>query len=236
MIHCTAKLNFQALQTLRTRPWDASLKARSRPKSLSFQIGRVTQRLNLVFAAAKLCNGFYSPPAAFPEIDRANVGRDLVLRVCCHFILNYIELPYVASIIVNEENPTSSTIHGARLQWLSWRLFFGLYSECVTALKMRGYLCPNLLRSWKPSVLSSCARSGTLGDLRSGSICAVARRCGKPGCHCAKPNGPGHHPQTRLTSKLEGKTVAESFSSPAAFEKRRATFMNTSACRSYAPI
>ena len=27
-----------------------------------------------------------------------------------------------------------------------------------------------------------------LGDLRPGSICAIARRCGKPTCHCAKPN------------------------------------------------
>jgi len=58
-----------------------------------------------------------------------------------------------------------------------------------------------------------------LGDLRKGSICAVARRCGKPTCHCAKPNDPGHDPQVRLTSKVDGKTVAESFSSPAAWRK-----------------
>jgi hypothetical protein len=59
----------------------------------------------------------------------------------------------------------------------------------------------------------------TLGDLRPGSICAVARRCGKPACHCAKPNDPGHDPQIRLTRKVEGKTVAESFPSPAAWRK-----------------
>jgi hypothetical protein len=62
----------------------------------------------------------------------------------------------------------------------------------------------------------------TLGDLRSGSICAVARRCGKPTCHCAKPNDPGHDPQIRLTRKVDGKTVAESFASPAAFQKAQA--------------
>ena len=45
----------------------------------------------------------------------------------------------------------------------------------------------------------------TLGDLRSGSICAVSRRCGKPSCHCAKPNDPGHDPQIRLTRKVDGK-------------------------------
>lgn len=59
----------------------------------------------------------------------------------------------------------------------------------------------------------------TLGDLRSGSICAVARRCGKPSCHCAKPNDPGHDPQIRLTRRVVGKTVAESFPSPAAYRK-----------------
>lgn len=59
----------------------------------------------------------------------------------------------------------------------------------------------------------------TLGDLRAGSICAVARRCGKPTCHCAKPNDPGHDPQIRLTRKVDGRTVAESFPSPAAWRK-----------------
>jgi hypothetical protein len=59
----------------------------------------------------------------------------------------------------------------------------------------------------------------SLGDLRSGSICAVPRRCGKPTCHCAKPNDPGHDPQIRLTRRVEGKTVAESFPSPSAWRK-----------------
>src|SRR5271155_5361076 len=58
-----------------------------------------------------------------------------------------------------------------------------------------------------------------LGDLRPGSITAVVRRCGKPTCHCAKPNDPGHDPQIRLTRKVEGKTVAESFPSASAWRK-----------------
>lgn len=62
----------------------------------------------------------------------------------------------------------------------------------------------------------------TLGDLRPGSICAVPRRCGKPTCHCAKPKDPGHDPQLRLTYKVDGKTVAESFASPAEFQKAQA--------------
>lgn len=59
----------------------------------------------------------------------------------------------------------------------------------------------------------------SLGDFRPGSICAVSRRCGKPNCHCAKPSDPGHDPQVRLTRKVAGKTVAESFSTPAAWRK-----------------
>jgi hypothetical protein len=62
----------------------------------------------------------------------------------------------------------------------------------------------------------------TLGNLRPGSICAVVRRCGKPTCHCAKRSDPGHDPQLRLSRTVKGKTVAESFSSPAAFQKAQA--------------
>ena len=62
----------------------------------------------------------------------------------------------------------------------------------------------------------------TLGDLRAGSISAVVRRCGKPGCHCAKSGDPGHDPQIRFTRKVGGKTVAESFPSPDALRKTQA--------------
>jgi hypothetical protein len=58
-----------------------------------------------------------------------------------------------------------------------------------------------------------------LGDLRPGSITAVVRRCGKPSCHCAKPNDPGHDPQFRLTRKVAGKTMTETFPNPAALRK-----------------
>lgn len=58
-----------------------------------------------------------------------------------------------------------------------------------------------------------------LGDLRPGSITAVVRRCGKPSCHCAKPHDPGHDPQFRLTRRVAGKTVTESFPNPAALRK-----------------
>src|SRR5438552_3173468 len=60
-----------------------------------------------------------------------------------------------------------------------------------------------------------------LGDLRPGSITAVVRRCGKPTCHCAKANDPGHDPQFRLTRRVAGKTVTETFPNPAALRKAR---------------
>jgi hypothetical protein len=58
-----------------------------------------------------------------------------------------------------------------------------------------------------------------LGDLRPGSITAVVRRCGKPSCHCAKPSDPGHDPQFRLTRRVAGKSITESFPNPAALRK-----------------
>jgi hypothetical protein len=59
----------------------------------------------------------------------------------------------------------------------------------------------------------------SLSDFRPGSITASVRRCGKPTCHCAKPNDPGHDPQFRLSRKVNGKTVNESFATPAALRK-----------------
>jgi len=58
-----------------------------------------------------------------------------------------------------------------------------------------------------------------LGDLRSGSITPTSGRCGKPICHCHRPNDPGHGPNPRLTYKVEGKTVTESLPNPAAVRK-----------------
>jgi hypothetical protein len=58
-----------------------------------------------------------------------------------------------------------------------------------------------------------------LGDLRPGSITAVTRRCGKLSCHCAKHNDPGHDPQFRLTRRVAGKTVTETFANPTALRK-----------------
>ena len=58
-----------------------------------------------------------------------------------------------------------------------------------------------------------------LGDFRSGSITAISGRCGKPECRCHQPNQPGHGPNFRLTRKVKGKSVSETFASPAEMRK-----------------
>ena len=58
-----------------------------------------------------------------------------------------------------------------------------------------------------------------LNDMRPGSIVGAVFRCGKPSCHCARPDDPGHGPNMRLTYKSHGKTVTEALPTPAAIRK-----------------
>jgi hypothetical protein len=58
-----------------------------------------------------------------------------------------------------------------------------------------------------------------LGDMRSGCITGTGGRCGNPNCHCHRADDPGHGPYYRLTRKVRGKTVTETFSSPASLAK-----------------
>lgn len=58
-----------------------------------------------------------------------------------------------------------------------------------------------------------------LQDMRPGSIVGAVRRCGKPTCHCAQPDDPGHGPSLRITHKRRGKTVTEALPTSAAVRK-----------------
>ena len=58
-----------------------------------------------------------------------------------------------------------------------------------------------------------------LGDFRRGSITSITGRCGKANCRCHQPGQPGHGPNFRLTRKVQGKTVSETFANPAALRK-----------------
>lgn len=62
-------------------------------------------------------------------------------------------------------------------------------------------------------------RIAQLGDLRPGSITSTSGRCGKPDCRCHQPGQPGHGPNFRRTYKVDGKTVSEALSTPAAIQK-----------------
>ena len=59
-----------------------------------------------------------------------------------------------------------------------------------------------------------------LGDLRPGSITTTQGKCGKPTCHCAEAEHPGHGPHWRLTYKAEGRTHTQSL--PSAQERQKA--------------
>jgi len=65
-----------------------------------------------------------------------------------------------------------------------------------------------------------------VGDFRCGSITTTSGKCGKPTCHCAKANDPGHGPNFRLTRKVLGKTITESFDSPAELGKAQQEVAN----------
>ena len=58
-----------------------------------------------------------------------------------------------------------------------------------------------------------------VGDFRRGSITATSGKCGKPSCHCSKRDDAGHGPNFRLTRRVKGKTVTETFSSAVALRK-----------------
>jgi hypothetical protein len=72
------------------------------------------------------------------------------------------------------------------------------------------------LEQQRASILSQILE---LGDFRSGSITTIQGRCGKPNCHCHQPGQPAHGPNFRLTRKVNGKTVSESFASAAELRK-----------------
>lgn len=80
-------------------------------------------------------------------------------------------------------------------------------------------ILPDSLSALEQQRTAILVRLADLGDFRSGSITAISGRCGKPECRCHQPNQPGHGPNFRLTRKVAGKTVSESFYSPAELHK-----------------
>jgi len=55
-----------------------------------------------------------------------------------------------------------------------------------------------------------------LAEFRSGSITSITGRCGQPTGHCHQPHHLGHGPNFRLTYKVQGRPLTETFPSPGA--------------------
>jgi hypothetical protein len=73
-----------------------------------------------------------------------------------------------------------------------------------------------LLESRRAELLRALANRK---DMHPGSVVGAGFRCGKPSCHGARPEDPGHGPNLRLTYKWQGKTVTEALPTPAAVRK-----------------
>ena len=59
-------------------------------------------------------------------------------------------------------------------------------------------------------------------DLRPGFLTARFRKCGKPNCHCAQKDSPGHGPSYSLTHRVAGKTVTQVIPQGPAVERAKA--------------
>ena len=78
---------------------------------------------------------------------------------------------------------------------------------------------PDSLSALEAQRRSLLEQISQLRDFRPGSITATRGRCGNPRCHCHQPGEGGHGPTLRLTCKMRGKTVTESFPTLAAQRK-----------------
>jgi hypothetical protein len=61
-----------------------------------------------------------------------------------------------------------------------------------------------------------------IDDLRPGSLTPRFRKCGKPNCHCAQKDSPGHGPSYSLTHRVGGKTVTQVIPQGPAVERTKA--------------
>ena len=66
------------------------------------------------------------------------------------------------------------------------------------------------------------ARLAQIDDLRPGFLTARFRKCGKPNCHCAQRDSPGHGPSYSLTHRFGGKTVTQVIPQGPAVERAKA--------------
>ena len=70
----------------------------------------------------------------------------------------------------------------------------------------------------RASILASIAE---IGNLRSGFVREIRTKCGRPACHCMRPNDPGHGPYFQFVCDAAGKRTARSVSAERAAVLRR---------------
>jgi hypothetical protein len=75
------------------------------------------------------------------------------------------------------------------------------------------------LRDKRDQLAASLA---SVDDLRPGFLTARFRKCGKPNCHCAQKDSPGHGPSYSLTHRVGGKTVTQVIPQGPAVEQAKA--------------
>ena len=97
--------------------------------------------------------------------------------------------------------------------------FYGIKPSVVRRSVSEGLVMPDSLGELESRRAAVQSQLMQLSDMRAGSITGTGGRCGNPNCHCHQPGDPGHGPYSRLTRKVDGKTVTETFSSPAALAK-----------------
>src|SRR6267143_6341994 len=76
-----------------------------------------------------------------------------------------------------------------------------------------------VLRDRRDQLAASLAR---VDDLRPGFLTARFRKCGKPNCHCAQKDSPGHGPCYSLTHASGGKTITQVIPQGSAVDRTRA--------------
>ena len=75
------------------------------------------------------------------------------------------------------------------------------------------------LRDKRDQLVASLTR---VDDLRPGFLTARFRKCGKPNCHCAEKDSPGHGPSFSLTHRVAGRTVTQVIPQGPAVERAKA--------------
>jgi len=95
------------------------------------------------------------------------------------------------------------------------RSFFVAHNRAYMIRSVMGELMPDSLADLEQQRAAVLRQLSELEDFRAGSITGTGGRCGNPRCHCHIPGDPGHRPHPRLTYKVNGKTITESFASAA---------------------